>query len=446
MLGKAALFCLLVTSALFAGGKGFTDLSLDEALVRAGKENKLVFVDFYTTWCGPCKLMDRTTFKDPKVVAWLHDQAIAVKVDAEAQLELAKKYEIKNYPTMLWLKADGKQAVRHIGTLDAEEFMTNAELAQKGASPYTEILAKLETDSNNAQLRLEYISKLLGNDDKDTAFEYLKTTFADQQSGKLEMSPVLLYASMARIRTEKSKAFLAEQYDVLHKDITSGELNASLVSTYSMVAGKVPNGVSTLTIYDDLKAKGAGEADLELFHNAIYSELKGARRYAEIVAIQSLDERMTQAKERGEMFTKMGRADMAQNALFTFQLDRLEILLGLGQDQAAKALAAELLAEPGADKEPEIYNGLAWAAYSAGKCDATVLDWAKKASELAGGNNGSILDTLARVMAEVGQRDEAISLIKSAIAKETKKEGREMYYLKECLKDLTDMATKTGNG
>ena len=101
----------------------FQNLTYEAACKKAKEENKAVFVDFYTVWCGPCKQLDKTTFKDKKVQTWLNEKTIAIKVDAERQKDLAKRYSISAYPTLLFVKADGAEIGRSMGYAPAEAFL-----------------------------------------------------------------------------------------------------------------------------------------------------------------------------------------------------------------------------------------------------------------------------------------------------------------------------------
>lgn len=59
-------------------------ISLNEAAEKMEKEPKKVLVDVYTKWCGPCKIMNKTTFQDPQVVDYINEHYYAVKFDAES--------------------------------------------------------------------------------------------------------------------------------------------------------------------------------------------------------------------------------------------------------------------------------------------------------------------------------------------------------------------------
>lgn len=105
----------------------FYDLNLDAALAKAKAENKVVMVDFYTDWCGPCKMLDQTTWQAPDVMAWLLGKTVAVKLDAEKEIQASKRYNIRSYPQMVFLKPDGSVIGRIVGYRPAEDFLREAQ-------------------------------------------------------------------------------------------------------------------------------------------------------------------------------------------------------------------------------------------------------------------------------------------------------------------------------
>ena len=118
----------------FAQGVDFKELTMREALALAKKEKKMVFVDFYTTWCGPCKMMTSEVFMREQVGTYFNRMFVNLKMDAEKGegVELAKKYQVKAYPTFVVLKADGTEVYRTSGARPAGEFIDKI---RKGIDP-----------------------------------------------------------------------------------------------------------------------------------------------------------------------------------------------------------------------------------------------------------------------------------------------------------------------
>ena len=159
--GLLGLFIIYgVAAAAMAGpDEGpFRDLSLDRARQAATDGGKrLVLVDFYTVWCGPCKKLDETTWKDKQVRDWLSSEAVCLKVDAEKDVPLAEKYRINVYPTVLLLRPDGAEIDRLVGYRDAKTFLADARDALAGNDSLTRARKKLEgANANNPSLRMSY--------------------------------------------------------------------------------------------------------------------------------------------------------------------------------------------------------------------------------------------------------------------------------------------------
>lgn len=81
----------------------FRDISFKEGLQAAADEGKPVFIDCFTTWCGPCKWMSANIFTDPAVAEYYNENYICLKIDMEKGegLDIAKNYKIRAYPTLL---------------------------------------------------------------------------------------------------------------------------------------------------------------------------------------------------------------------------------------------------------------------------------------------------------------------------------------------------------
>ncbi|MFT4534820.1 MAG: thioredoxin 1 [Saprospiraceae bacterium] len=90
---------------------------LQKVLDLAAAENKLIFLDVYTTWCLPCQMMEKDVFTDETTAAIINKDFISYKVDAEKSngLNVAFQYDVSEYPTILFLDAQGNVLERGVG-------------------------------------------------------------------------------------------------------------------------------------------------------------------------------------------------------------------------------------------------------------------------------------------------------------------------------------------
>jgi len=134
---KKALFILaLVATISFAyagdGGKKetkaadtgirFTPGTWSQILKKAKAEKKIIFFDAYTTWCGPCKLLQKNVFTRTDVAEVFNKNFINVKFDMESGEGpgLAKKYPLEGYPTLFFIDPDGNVVKQVIGYQNPE--------------------------------------------------------------------------------------------------------------------------------------------------------------------------------------------------------------------------------------------------------------------------------------------------------------------------------------
>lgn len=132
---------------------------------RAKAEKKLIFIDFYTVWCGPCKRMAAEVFKKPDVAELYNSRFINYKLDAERGegIALAKKYEVSFYPSFVFIDADGNLYNKSVGYQKDSIFMDLARQSQKEfETPDNLVLLKAaypKQKTDTAYL-LKYINKL----------------------------------------------------------------------------------------------------------------------------------------------------------------------------------------------------------------------------------------------------------------------------------------------
>lgn len=106
-------------------GMQFIKGNWEEVLNAAGKQNKLIFVDCYTKWCGPCTLMANMVFPLKQMGDYFNPRFVCTKLDMETEfgMEFGKKYQVEAYPTFLILDSTGREWGRMVGGAEANDFI-----------------------------------------------------------------------------------------------------------------------------------------------------------------------------------------------------------------------------------------------------------------------------------------------------------------------------------
>lgn len=164
--------CILFTFPLLAQhGVNFRDLSYEQALAQAKQENKLLFIDCYTEWCGPCKKMMNEVFPQKAAGDFFNPRFVSVKFDMEKGegKELSKKFDVHAYPTFLIVRTDGTVQHKLTGSSDLEGFIERVQkgLEEENTLPYQhQLYAKGEMSK---QQLLAYKECLSEANDKEKA-------------------------------------------------------------------------------------------------------------------------------------------------------------------------------------------------------------------------------------------------------------------------------------
>lgn len=163
-LSFSVCLCLFLITTAFSQNRSinFNHGSFIEVLQLAAKENKYVFVDCYTTWCGPCKYMSKNIFTKDEVADFYNENFICLKMDMEngEGIELKKKWEITGYPTLLFFNSNGEMVHRALGGRECLQFI---DLGNDALNPDKQLVAlKNQAGSNKADVGIQkkYIAAL----------------------------------------------------------------------------------------------------------------------------------------------------------------------------------------------------------------------------------------------------------------------------------------------
>lgn len=248
-------FCLLLISFSASADINFLDNPVwSTVLEKAKKENKMIFLDGYATWCGPCKKMDAETYKDQAVADYYNANFINVKYDLEKGEgpTLAARYLVTAYPNLLFINPEGVLLHKGVGFNEAAEFVSLGKTAKDPNSQYY-TLKKNALNLSGSQF-LKFAETATAFEDED--FDDLCNKYLEKQADVLANNDliklVLLYANT--LPNEKTLAYIVNNKT---KIISSGLFNSA----------EVEEKVVSLTLgyaLSDVAQSNAEEMNLEV--------------------------------------------------------------------------------------------------------------------------------------------------------------------------------------
>lgn len=180
MIRFIVILSFFISSTSYGQSIDFYYNNLESAKREAAKENKLVFVDGYTTWCGPCKWMDANVFTDPALIKFFNNSFVNVKMDLEEGkgISFAEKYNPPAYPTFYFLTPNGEIQHMALGAFDAQNLMQIAYDALRPESNLAYFQQNHQVNKKNGTFLKEYamlLKFLRLPDNKEVVHDYLAT-------------------------------------------------------------------------------------------------------------------------------------------------------------------------------------------------------------------------------------------------------------------------------
>ena len=123
------VFVGLLCSVVIFAQTNFQELSLEKAREQARAENKPIFLDCYTSWCGPCRCISEEVLQTPEAAKYFDKYFVCFKVDAEKGegVAFADKYDVHAYPTFLMILPDGTLRHKIVGADTLHIFIPRVE-------------------------------------------------------------------------------------------------------------------------------------------------------------------------------------------------------------------------------------------------------------------------------------------------------------------------------
>lgn len=138
----APLMLLTLIALHFVGGRASAQdvkwrHDYEAARKEAASAGRLLLLKFSTDWCGPCRKLEATTLRDPKVVAALNERFIPVKLDGDKETGLMAEFKVTGFPTILVVTPEGKVVGRTSGSRTSAELIALLDKAPAPTAPAT---------------------------------------------------------------------------------------------------------------------------------------------------------------------------------------------------------------------------------------------------------------------------------------------------------------------
>lgn len=211
----------------------FRQLSFDDALAAAKKEKKMVFIDFYTDWCGPCKMMARDVFPQKKVGDYFNGKFVCLKLNAEKEgKELAKKYNVRAYPTYVVVDADGKQRMEAKGAMEADEFINKIESGTDPNRAPERMKQLYEEGKRTPDLVNSYALYLMEQQKEEEGFKVVNDYFNSLSTAKrLQADNAFLFTRYTLNLDDEKAKFMVASHDKFDKKAKE-QINARIQQLY----------------------------------------------------------------------------------------------------------------------------------------------------------------------------------------------------------------------
>ncbi|OAV45824.1 hypothetical protein A3850_006555 [Lewinella sp. 4G2] len=223
-------------------GMVFEEKPFEELLAQAKAEDKVIFIDAYTTWCGPCKMMSSKVFPDMEVGKVYNDRFINAKIDMEKGEGpgIAQRYNVMAYPTYLFIDGDGNIVHKALGYIPAPKFLALADVAVSDKNLGT-LNKRYDDGERDAAFIESYLGTLTDVYEKQRAGEVIEDYLASKEDWTDEGTVGLIIANPGKVGGDRMHFLLTHPEEAM-ASAGSGSymmgLQQVLLGQYMQDAGK----------------------------------------------------------------------------------------------------------------------------------------------------------------------------------------------------------------
>ncbi|MBI9057192.1 MAG: thioredoxin fold domain-containing protein [Labilibaculum sp.] len=256
------IVALFLCSSVFSQGIAFEHGTFVETLAKAKKENKMVFMDCYTTWCGPCKMLSKNVFPQKEVGDYFNANFVSIKMDMEKGegIELLKKYGVKAFPTLLFMDANGKVVHTKVGGGDAAGLIEEAKIAGDPSKQIGALEKRYADGERNPKFIAQYVKALQSAYKTEELAPVGKDFIANcpkEKLGSVEAFTIIAYSEALDFGTDAYKYLVANKDAIIATEgIGQESYDAVIGGTINKYVGDVATNGSLEELKDAIaKAK-----------------------------------------------------------------------------------------------------------------------------------------------------------------------------------------------
>lgn len=317
-----------------AQGIEFYHGTWEEALLKAREEDKIIFVDAYTTWCGPCKRMAANTFPDPEVGKLFNQHFLSLKIDMEKEMgiDFRQKFPVTAYPTLYFIDYDQEVVRKTVGAKTPPDLIAIAESILSKYDKSSKYEAAYAEGDRSYQLVYDYVAALnrAGKSSVKISNDYL----AEQDDLTTEENLRFILEAASQVDCQCFELF--EEYKSrISKIVDNEEIEAKVRSACDNTVKRAIEFESPELIdlaFDAMKRNLPGEADRFRAESDIHYAL----------ALHQLSDIESQVRQYVKKYIKN---DPEGLNLLALDLDKFA-----ADDATSQALALELAQRAAEDK------------------------------------------------------------------------------------------------
>jgi thiol-disulfide isomerase/thioredoxin len=306
-----AVLCLIFTRGVYSQGMVFFEGPWAKVLEKAKAENKNIFVDAYTDWCGPCKMMVKNVFPLPEVGAFYNRNFINYKLNMEKGdgVDFARTFQVGVYPSYLFFNAEGRMLHRTVGYKQGPQFIADGAAALDTTRQLVTNILKYQTGNREPQILYNLALGLAeaGAPDANLEKEYLKTQEGNALIRKENYDFIL--RAQSGYRGEAFKVLLANRekfYTVAPAESINDFISSTLFRTLQYAVGNNMNLLADSVM-----------TDLRQFQEPLRSQFLA---YAEILKNANNSDREKYFSAMIQYIETYGSRDMEKKSAYAMEL------------------------------------------------------------------------------------------------------------------------------